>query len=418
MTVALTDPVRIGPCEIRNRLYRAPVLEGAGDGDDAPEVYARHFVENARHGVGLVIQGSSCITPEGRTSPGMTCVDTREKVQRLAPMVDAVHREGAAIFLQVGHGGLYAMEAWHEPYASRRRGPILAASPVPWLLRPAFRGVPVHVMTTDDVRAMVERYGEVAAWAREAGYDGIQLGSANAKLLDQFLSPFYNRRTDEFGGSPARRAAVLRHIRAAVAERAGADFPCTVKVPAETAPPGFPRATAAEALELCRLVTEWGFDAVTPVEVSVFPDTTLSRGGVPDSFRTNAGIAARLRHAAPGRRRRAVIKAGAWWGGRRARFTPVWNRALFTAAKQRVAIPVLAVGGIRTAAEARDVVAAGSADLAGIGRPFYAEPDLAARVLGGDGAPRRCLSSNRCVAAQMLGMRGVCYNPDVRKRGA
>ena len=64
-------------------------------------------------------------------------------------------------------------------------------------------------MTTDEVHALARRYGEVAAWAREAGYDGIQLGSANAKLLDQFLSPFYNRRTDEFGGSPERRARIL-----------------------------------------------------------------------------------------------------------------------------------------------------------------------------------------------------------------
>jgi 2,4-dienoyl-CoA reductase-like NADH-dependent reductase (Old Yellow Enzyme family) len=94
----------------------------------------------------------------------------------------------------------------------------------------------------------------------------------------------------------------------------------------------------------------------------------------------------------------------------------VWNRDLFAAVKRLVGIPVLAVGGIRTAAEARGIVASGEADLVGIGRPFYAEPDLAARVLAGDPAPRRCRSSNRCVAAQMLGMRGVCYNPDVRKR--
>jgi hypothetical protein len=164
------------------------------------------------------------------------------------------------------------------------------------------------------------------------------------------------------------------------------------------------------------LVEEFGFDAVTPVEVSVFPDTTLSRGAVPDSFWTNPGIKARLRRAAPTRRRRAVIAAGAWWGGKRAPFRPVWNRPLFAAVKQRVGIPVLAVGGIRTAAEVRDVLAADDADLVGIGRPFYAEPDLAARILAGDEAPRRCRSSNRCVAAQMLGMRGVCYNPEVAKR--
>ncbi len=412
----LSEPLRIGGATVRNRLYRAPVLEGAGDGDDAADVYARHFVENAHHGVGLIIQGSSCIFPEGRTSPGMTCVDTEKKMGRLAPMVDAVHAEGASIFLQLGHGGLFSMEAWHEPYASQRRGPILAASTVPWLLKAAFVGVPVHVMRTDEVRAMAARYGDLAAWARAAGYDGVQLGSANAKLLDQFLSPFYNRRDDEFGGSLEGRARVLRLIREAVAERAGADYPCTVKVPTETAPPGFARSTPAEALELCRLVEEWGYDAITPVAVSVFPDTTLSRGDVPDSFWTNKSMAERLRRAAPARRRRAIIKGGAWWGAQRAKFAPVWNRDLFSAAKRAAGIPVFAVGGIRTAAEAHEIVEQGQADMVGIGRPFYAEPDLAERILGSDPAPRLCRNSNRCVPAQMLGMKGACYNPEVRKR--
>src|SRR5436309_1246670 len=262
MARVLHQPLRINGTTIRNRLYRAPVVEGAGESDDAAEAYSRQFVGNARHGGGLIIQGSSCIWPEGRTSPGMTCVDTREKVMRLAPMVDAVHEAGAGIFLQLGHGGIYAMEAWHEPYASNRCFPLLSSSPLPWLLRPTFRGVPIHVMTTDEVKAMAVRYGEIAAWARAAGYDGIQLGSANAKLLDQFLSPFYNRRTDDFGGSMDRRASVLRLIRQAVAERAGSDFPCTVKVPAEVAPFGLPRTNEDEALALCKLVEEWGFDAV------------------------------------------------------------------------------------------------------------------------------------------------------------
>jgi 2,4-dienoyl-CoA reductase-like NADH-dependent reductase (Old Yellow Enzyme family) len=411
----LSTPIRINGATIRNRLYRAPVLEGAGDGPDAGDAYGRHFVENAHAGVGLIIQGSSCIYPEGRTSPGMTTVDTRDKVMRLAPMVRAVRAEGAALFLQLGHGGIYAMEAWHEPYASQRQGPILAASQVPWLLRPAFRGVPVHVMTTDEVRAMAARYGEVAAWAREAGYDGVQLGSANAKLLDQFLSPFYNRRTDEFGGSLEARASVLRLVRAAVAERAGGDYPCTVKVPAEVSLPLTRHTRTDDALRLCELVEEWGFDAVTPVEVSVFPDTTLSRGGVPDSLWTNRGMAQRFRRASPSRLRRGVIKLSSRVGARRAPFLPVWNRQLFKAAKARVSIPVFAVGGIRTAEEVRAILDAGQADMVGIGRPFYAEADLAARILDGDPGPRLCRNSNRCVPAQMLGMKGVCYNPEVVK---
>jgi 2,4-dienoyl-CoA reductase-like NADH-dependent reductase (Old Yellow Enzyme family) len=411
----LHDRLRIGgTTEVRNRLYRAPVLEGAGDGDDCAERYAKQFVPNAEAGVGLIIQGNSCLTEEGRTSPGMTRVHTRERMLRLAPMVDAVHRAGAAIWIQVGHGGLFAMEAWHEPHRSNRRGPLIAPSPPrPWL-RPVFRRAPVHELTTDEVRAIVAKYGEVAAWAREAGYDGIQLASANAKLLDQFLSPFWNRRTDEYGGSARNRARILEDIRRSIAERAGADFTCTVKVPvAEHAPPLAPRTTWDEGIELARWCEEWGYDSITPVEVSVFPDTTLSRGGVPTSIWRNPGIRERLAKAAPNRVERKVIEAGYVFGAVGARFTPVWNRSRFTAVKAVVEVPVLAVGGIRTREEAERIVEGGEADMVGIGRPFYAEPDLARRILGDGHGTTLCVSSNLCVPAQMLGMKGACYNPEV-----
>ena len=126
--------------------------------------------------------------------------------------------------------------------------------------------------------------------------------------------------------------------------------------------------------------------------------------------------ARRLRAAAPSRVRRAIIVGGARFGARRARFEPVWNRTLFTAVSARAGIPVFAVGGIRTAAECNEIVDSGAAAMVGIGRPFYAEPDLAARVLAADASPRFCVNSNRCVPAQMLGMKGICYNPDVRRR--
>lgn len=416
----LVTPLRIGgTTTVRNRLYRAPVLEGAGDGDDCAERYAKAFVPNAEAGVGLIVQGNSCLLAEGRTSPGMTRVHTRERMLRLAPMVEAVHAAGAAIWIQVGHGGLFAMEAWHEPHRSQREGPLLAPSPPPAWLRPVFRRAPVHAMTTDEVRAMVARYGDVAAWAREAGYDGLQLASANAKLLDQFLSPFWNRRTDGYGGSARNRARLLEEIRAAVAERAGPDFTCTVKVPvAEHAPPLSPRTSWEEGVQLARWCEEFGYDSVTPVEVSVFPDTTLSRGGVPTSIWRNPGMKQRLAKAAPKRLERKVIEAGYVLGGVGARWKPVWNRSRFAAVKAAVGIPVHAVGGIRSRADVDAVLDAGEADMVGIGRPFYAEPDLPRRVLGEAADANdagRCRNSNLCVPAQMLGMKGACYNPEVVK---
>jgi 2,4-dienoyl-CoA reductase-like NADH-dependent reductase (Old Yellow Enzyme family) len=330
-------------------------------------------------------------------------------------MVDAVHRAGAAIWIQVGLGGLFAMEAWHEAYASRRARPLLAASPPPLALRPVFRRAPIHVMTGEDIRAMAARYGDVAAWAREAGYDGLQLASSNAKLLDQLLSPFWNRRDDEFGGSPARRAEVLRLIRRSIAARAGADFTVTVKVPVGEKAPPFTRHTGwDEGIALCRLVEDFGYDSVTPVQVSVLPDTTLSRGGIPTSLWRNRAMRARFRAAAPRRLERTVLAAGYALGGLTAPFRPVWNRSRFVATKAAVSIPVLAVGGIRDAPQVDEILDGGQADLVGIGRPFYAEPDLAARILGGRPEPGLCRYSNLCVPAQMLGMKGACYNPAVR----
>lgn len=415
----LSTPLEIGgTTKVRNRLYRAPVLEGAGSGADAGSRYAKAFVPNAEAGVGLVIQGSACLYEEGRTSPGMTLVHERERVLGLADMVAAVHGAGASIWLQVGHGGIYAMEAWHEPYASQRKGPLLAASALPMLLRPAFAGVPVHAMSTEEVEALCVRYGDVAMWAREAGYDGVQLGSANAKLLDQFLSPFYNRRDDRFGGSADRRAHVLRRIREEVGARAGWDYTVTVKLPAETAPPGMARTSVDEMLHLATLAEEFGYDAVTPVEVSVFPDTTLSRGGVPTSIWRNKSMQTRFAKAAPSPLRRGVIGAGYLLGGVAHPFRPVWNREHFRAVKARVGVPVLAVGGIRTRVEADAILDGGEADMVGIGRPFYAEADLPAAFLADGADPHlRCRNSNLCVPAQMLGMKGVCYNPAVKSRG-
>lgn len=93
----------------------------------------------------------------------------------------------------------------------------------------------------------------------------------------------------------------------------------------------------------------------------------------------------------------------------------MWNRDLFTEVRRLVDIPVCAVGGIRTAAEARSIIAEGRADLVGVGRPFYAEPELPSRLLAPGDARAACRNANRCVSAQLLGMKGGCYTPEVRR---
>lgn len=407
----IQDPITIGGCVVRNRLYRAPVLEGAGDGPDAAEIYAEAFGANARAGVGLIIQGNSCVYPHGRSSAGMTVVDTREHTLRLAPVTRAVHDGGGRIFLQVGHAGIYSLEAWHARFS----GPVLAVSKPRVHVKPALRGVDLKVLSTSEVYDFAAATGRSAGWAREAGYDGAQIASSNAKFVHQFLSPYYNRRHDEFGGSLRNRARILEVIAERVRGEAGDDFPLTVKIPmGEDAPPFAPHTSVEEGLELCRLAEAFGYHAITPVGLSVFPHASLARGSYPGDILEVRSIRPRFEEALGGSRLKMAILR---WGYKRAAkaypFEAVWNRPFFRAAKEAVSIPVFAVGGIRSRDECDAILSAGEADMVGIGRPFYAEPDLPARLLGATGGHALCESSNRCVPPQQLGMKARCYNPRV-----
>ena len=407
----LDEPITIGGCVVRNRLYRAPVLEGAGDGPEAPGVYAEAFGANARAGVGLIIQGNSCVYETGRSSAGMTRVDTRERTLRLREVTDEVHAGGALIFLQIGHAGIYSLEAWHAGFS----GPVLAVSRPRMHIKPALRGVAVKVLSTQEVYDFADATGRSAGWAREAGYDGVQIASSNAKFVHQFLSPYYNRRRDGFGGSLRNRARILGVIAEAVRREAGEDFPLTVKIPmGEDAPPFAPHTSVEEGLEMCRMAEDFGYHAITPVGLSVFPHASLARGSYPGDILEVRSIRTRFEEALGGSRVKMAILR---WGYKRAAqsypFEAAWNRPFFAAAKEVVSIPVFAVGGIRSRVECDGILAAGEADMVGIGRPFYAEPDLPARLLSAAGGHALCESSNRCVPPQQLGMKARCYNPRV-----
>lgn len=417
----LHAPIRIGNTLIRNRLYRAPVLEGAGSGDAATKIYVEAFEANAKAGVGLIIQGNSCISEDGRSSPGMTLVNTRERMLALAPVPEAIHKWGGRIFIQIGNAGIYAMEGWHAEYAKSRTRPLVAVSKPRIHVRPALLGTPVKVMSTQEVRDFADLFAQSAKWAREAGYDGVQLASGNGKLIHQFLSPYYNRRDDEFGGNVRKRARILEVIADAVRREAGEDYPLTVKITVEEDAPRFaPHNSFDEGIELCRLAEQFGYHAITPVGLSVLPHGSLCRGADATDIMEVDSIRRRFEAALGGSKlKMAVLRWGYRTGAKHYPFKPVWNRKIFSAAKRAVGIPVFAVGGIRRLDEINDILEREDADMVGVGRPFYAEPDLPRRLLDGDLQDTLCENSNRCVPPQQLGLKARCYNPNVaRKRAA
>lgn len=175
----------------------------------------------------------------------------------------------------------------------------------------------------------------------------------------------------------------------------------------------------AEGQPIAKIAEEAGFDALIPVAAHMSPNPAFCRGDFPaDSFRNK-------------RVRKEFIEAMGetrFWLTRRALtrlfrqfpFQPVWNREVFSAIKAQVSIPVFAVGGIRRRDEADEILSTQQADMIGIGRPFYAEPDLPRYFLQ-EPVQResvRCSSCNLCILPQLVGNFGACYNPKLHREKA
>lgn len=422
MSPYLDDPVTIGGMRVPNRLYRAPLLECAGTNDDTVETLLRELEPVAASGTGLICQGATVVTETGGCiAPNMTRVHDRSFVRTLQRLTDAVHEHGARILLQLDHGGLRTLETWHEGYRSDSNSTQLAVSNPPLALRIAEHlGVlthDLHVLSTEEVYKLAADFGRAGAYAVEAGYDGIHLAGANMGIIQQFLSPYYNRRDDEFGGSFAARMRFLELIHEEIRERAG-DVPLMTKVPAETASPPFVRRrlSRSDGVRIAERLVHVGFDALVPVEISVFWDMSIARGDYPERVWTREQFQSGYTEAFGSEYRAAGIKHAmrlhAYWYG----FEPEWNEEFCRAVREQVSVPVLCEGGIRERAQMDRLLEQGACDLVGVGRPFYAEPRLAARLLADEGRAVVCENCNNCVVPQVTGAPGMCRTPAVLER--
>ena len=422
MSPRVTDPIEIGDCVLPNRLYRAPLLECAGNGPDAVDTLIGELEPAAEAGAGLIFQGATIVRGEGGcAAPGMTRVHDPDFVSRLERLTDAIHEHGSRLFLQLEHGGLRSMETWHTAY--REHHPEfeqLAVSEPPALLRVAdrlgFLEYDPHVLSTAEVYELAADFGRSAEYAIEAGYDGIHLSGANMGIVQQFLSPFYNRRTDEFGGSLHDRIRFLQVVHDEIRRRAG-DVPLVTKVPAETGSPRTVRRHLSErdAVEIARACETIGFDAVVPVRGSVFWDMSVVRGEHPDRAWGDDRFEAGYKAAFGGTLRWRTVVLANRLHSRRFSFKPAWNAGLCRRVYEHVSVPVLCEGGVRDP-ERIDELLGEVCEAVGMGRPFYAEPRLPARVLAGEGVV--CESCNNCIVPQVTGAHGVCRTPSVlTKRG-
>ena len=425
----LETPIEIGGLRVRNRLYRAPLLECAGDGPGAVDRLIDGLEPAAAAGAGLICQGAMPVRQEGgRVAPNMTTIADPEFVAEASRLTDAIHDHGARIFAQLDHGGLRSLEAWHRAY--REDHPDIrqiAVSDPPALLqlaaRTGFLDFDYDVLSTGEVYELAADFGRAAENAVAAGYDGIHLAGSNMGIIQQFLSPFYNTRTDEFGGFFENRLRFLELVHDEIRERVG-DVPIMTKVPSEaTAPPIVrPRLSTEDGIEIACHLDRMGFDALVPVRGSTFWDMSIVRGEHParawadSSF--EEGYAATF---GSGWRARVVALANRIQARKYDR-EPGWNADFCRRVRDVVSVPVLCEGGLRRRSTMDDLLG-DECDMIGVGRPFYAEPRLPARVLDAGRTaenpadPRAlCESCNNCTIPQVTGAPGICRTPSVLRR--
>ena len=424
MSPTLDSPVELGGLTLRNRLYRAPLLEHAGEGPDAADRLVAELRPAAESGAGLVVQGATPVRGrEGRAAPGMTGFEDPGRVASMRALTDAIHDVGGRIFCQLAHGGLRSMEVWHRAY--RREHPVVqrTVSAPPWPLRAAerlgFVSFDARPLPTDEVYDLAEDFGVAAERAVAAGYDGVHLAGATMGVFQQFLSPFYNDREDEFGGSLENRVRFFEVVHDAIRDRVGADVPVTTKVPAETRTPRWIREhlTLAEGVRACERLATVGYDALVPVTESPFWDHSIIRGAFPERAWDDERFGERYEAAFGGPLRARLVRLASRLDARGNGFEPAWNADFCRRVRRRVDVPVLCVGGLRER-DRMDRLLGDACDMVGVGRPFYAEPRLPARLLSEPGAEAVCENCNNCVVPQAAGEVGVCRTPEVlRERG-
>ena len=413
MVAGLTQSFSMGGLDVPNRLYRAPLLECAGNGPGAVETLIEELEPAAASGAGLIFQGATIVREEGGcAAPNMTRAADSAFASEFAALPERIHDHGAKIAIQLEHGGLRSREVWHAGYREEADEQLAVSRP-PWPLRVLDRlgliELSPDVMSTAEVRELAADFGRSAAWAVEAGYDAVHLAGANMGIVQQFLSPFYNHRDDAFADGVRFLEAVHEEVR----ERAG-DVPLVTKVPDETPAPVRRGLSTDDAVSISRRLEAIGYDAVVPVRTSVFWDASIVRGAFPDRAWNDDTLGEAYAEAFGGRLRTRLLALGNQVQSWLYDFEPGWNEALCRRVSAAVSIPALMEGGIRERDQIDRLLEGGVCDAVGIGRPFYAEPRLPARLFAGGDAI--CENCNNCVIPQAAGETGVCRTPAVLER--
>jgi 2,4-dienoyl-CoA reductase-like NADH-dependent reductase (Old Yellow Enzyme family) len=359
----LFETTAINSMTLKNRFVRSAtwVALANQDGSCTPGLIDL-TVKLAEGEVGLIISGYTFVARDGHVDPFQMGIYSNDLLKGLSEMTEAVHRAGGTIALQLMHAGLFA-----DPQLTGQEalGPSVMATD---------KGPTGREMTHEEIRLVVDRFRDGAIRAKKAGFDGIQIHAAHGFLLSQFLSPFFNKREDEYGGSIENRARIVLEVVRSVRVAVGDGFPVLVKINAED-------------------YLEDGLDVEGMLQVAGM----LERSGV-DAVELSGGTV-----------------LGLLLGNLDNSFSPVKKKGVYyeEAAKRykkQIRLPLILVGGIRSHEQSRRLVEEGTADYVSMSRPLIREPDLIKRWKSGDTRDSECLSDSACFQPGMEGKGVHCVH--------
>lgn len=345
----LFDATEINGMSLSNRFVRSATYEGlaAEDGASTPRL-TELLVGLASGGVGLIIAGHAFVHPSGRAGPWQLGMHDDAVIEGHRQMTGEVQKAGGKIAAQLAHAGV--------------------------MVNPAITGqaaLDPAKMSGSQLDLVVEAFGRAAGRAKRSGFDAVQIHAAHGYLLSQSLSPYFNSRSDEYGGSIENRGRLLCRVVESIRAAVGPDYPVMIKMNCED----FLKSglTREDSLEVAKMLQEKGIDAI---EVS--GGTVLSANRSPSRF----GIQTEEKEA--------------------------YFRQQAREFKEKLNVPIILVGGIRSYTLAQRLVTEGYTDYISLSRPFVREPALISRWRAGDTARATCLSDNLCLGPAIEGKGIYC----------
>ena len=324
-------PFKLREMEVENRVTVSPMAMYSAVDGTPNDFHFVHLGERAMGGAGLVFTEMTCVSPEGRISPGCTGMWNADHVAAWKRIVDFVHANSKAkICLQLGHSGAKGSTrvGWEEDNAPLPDGnwPVMAASDVPWS---PVNQVP-RPMSRADMDKVCDQFVAAVRMGLECGFDMVELHAAHGYLLSGFLTPLQNRRTDEYGGSLANRLRYPLEVFSAMRAAWPSDRPMSVRISA----------------------TDWAG------EQGITPDDAVE---IAEAFaREGADL--------------IDVSAGQTWTGAQPVYGRMFQTPFSDKLRNEARLATMAVGNIYEPDHANSILAAGRADLVALARPHLIDP--------------------------------------------